>query len=289
MGEALHGGRQRGLARLTSPEAGVPEPPPPVVLTIAGSDSGGEAGLQADLKTFTALGVFGASAITAVTAQNTREVRAVFVIPPGLLTAQVEAVLDDLHPGAVKTGRLFDAPSMLVVASLLRQAAALPLVLDPVAVDSRGRTLLDDGCRAVLRSELLPLAEVVTPSRREGEILTGKRVESTSEVEVCLRVLHDLGARHVLLKDADSSGDEAVDWLFDGTTLRRLAGPRTREDFAHGAGDTLSAAIAAFLARGLPPAQACVQGWAFTRQALARGQRPGGGRGTPGQLAATSN
>lgn len=257
-----------------------------MVITIAGSDSGGEAGLQADLKTFGALGVYGACALTAVTAQNTLGVRAAFVVPPELLAAQLEAVLQDLRPRAGKTGRLFDAAAMSLVAELWPRAGGAPLVVDPVAVDSHRRPLLDESALAALSRELLPQAAVVTPNLHEGELLTGLPVTTPAERRACLEALHALGPRYVLLKGADAApSGEAVDWLFDGCEVQALSGPRVAGDFGHGAGDTLSAAIVAHLARGLKTREACLAGWAFTRQALARGVRPGAGRGTPGHVA----
>jgi hydroxymethylpyrimidine/phosphomethylpyrimidine kinase len=223
-----------------------------IALTIAGSDSGGGAGIQADLRVFTRLGVFGTTAITAITAQNTRGVQSWAPVAPRLVRAQIDAVASDLHPDAVKSGMLANAPVVRVVAAALRTHAIQWYVLDPVIVSSSGTALLDrDGVRA-LRRDLLPLATVVTPNLAEASALTGEPVNSIASMRRGALLLVDRdGAKAALITGGHLEGGSATDVFYDGKSAPRLIRHRritTRH--THGTGCTLSAAIAAHLALG---------------------------------------
>jgi len=237
-------------------------------MTIAGSDSGGGAGLQADLKTFAAHGVFGTSAVTALTAQNTVEVRAVHVVDPTFVDLQIEAVLSDLPVAAVKTGMLASSATVTAVA---RWAAAgrLPnLVVDPVLVASTGRPLLDeDGVAAYLRL-LLPHALVVTPNTAEAALLTDAPVDDVDGMVRAAQRLAETGARAVVVKGGHLAVDHAPDVIVIEGALHVLDGPRVTSRNDHGTGCTLSAATAALLALGTQPLQALTQAKAFVTAAL---------------------
>jgi hydroxymethylpyrimidine/phosphomethylpyrimidine kinase len=223
----------------------------PNVLTIAGSDSGGGAGIQADLKTFAALRTYGASAITAVTAQNTQGVRAVHQVPPEFITAQIAAVFEDLQIAAVKIGMIGNAEAIEAVAGALEQASGMPIVLDPVMVAASGDPLLEAGAEAVLKSRLLPLADVLTPNLPEAARLLGsERAEDEAAMRGQAEALAGLGPKAVLIKGGHGTGDEALDILFAGGEFARFTALRVPTKNVHGTGCTLSSAIAALLARG---------------------------------------
>jgi hydroxymethylpyrimidine/phosphomethylpyrimidine kinase len=224
-----------------------------IALTIAGSDSSGGAGIQADLKTFAALGVYGASAITALTAQNTRGVSGIHDVPPDFIAAQIDAVFDDLNVGAVKIGMLSQPATIAVVADSLRRHAARNIVLDPVMVATSGAKLISDHAIDALRRELIPLALVVTPNLPEAAVLTGgSTARNEGEMALQARELLSHGANNVLIKGGHATGAESVDLLM-GTRLGRdvrLSAPRVATQSTHGGGCTLSSAIAAGLAQG---------------------------------------
>jgi hydroxymethylpyrimidine/phosphomethylpyrimidine kinase len=225
----------------------------PIALTIAGSDSSGGAGIQADLKTFSALGVYGASVITAITAQNTTGVTGVHVIPPEYIIAQIDAVVSDLAVGAAKIGMVGNEAAVLAIAeSLRRWPARPPVVLDPVMVAESGAVLLEDGAEAALRAQLVPLADLVTPNLPEAARLLGAS-QANSETMMVRQgeLLLALGAKAVLIKGGHGSGPEAVDMFLDGNSVVRLAAARVPTRNTHGTGCTLAAAIAAGLASGL--------------------------------------
>ena len=220
------------------------------VLTIAGSDSVAGAGIQADLKTFAALGVYGASAVTAITAQNTQGVTDVFVVPPQMVRAQINLVLEDLPIAAVKTGMLATADIVLVVAEIISRSQH-PVVVDPVNMAARGhRTLLTPEAVSVLRAQLLPLATVVTPNVAEAAMLSGVRVDSLDSAREAAKRLAGLGARAVVIKGGHLQGPEAIDVLLYKETFVELAAPRASFDAIHGTGCTFASAIAAGLALG---------------------------------------
>lgn len=249
----------------------------PVALTIAGSDSSGGAGIQADLRTFAALEVFGTSAITAVTAQNTLGVRGVEVLTAALVAAQIDAVLDDLPVTAIKTGMLASREVVeAVVVELLK--CNVPVIVDPVMVAKSGAALLDDDAVATVLSRLLPLAALVTPNLAEAERLVGFPVRTVDEQEQAARFLVGNGAGAALVKGGHSPGDP-VDVLFAAGVVTRLAGRRIDTVHTHGTGCTYSAAITAFLARGLSLLDAVNNAHAFVAEAIRLAPRLGRGHG----------
>jgi hydroxymethylpyrimidine/phosphomethylpyrimidine kinase len=221
----------------------------PVVLTIAGSDPSGGAGLQADLKTFAAHGVYGASVVTALTAQDTRGVRALLEVDPAFVAAQLDAVRDDLDVAAGKTGMLLRPDVIETVAARLRARPLPHLVVDPVMIATSGDPLIEPVAAARLRDLLLPLATLVTPNLHEAAALTGRPVASQAQMRDAARALLDLGARAALVKGGHLEG-APIDVLHDGRALHELPGARVPGGPTHGTGCTLSAAIAARLARG---------------------------------------
>lgn len=223
-------------------------------LTIAGSDSGGGAGIQADLKTFAALGVYGLSALTAITAQNTEGVQAAQELPSTLVTAQIDAVLEDIGADAAKTGMLSSATVIEAVAESMRKWQ-LRLVIDPVMRAKGGDPLLAPDAVDTLRSTLLPLAEVITPNLPEAEVLTGHTIETIDEMKEAARIIHDQGPHHVVIKGGHRVS-EPIDIYFDGKQIVELHAERIMTRHTHGTGCTFSAAIAALLARGWPVAEA---------------------------------
>jgi hydroxymethylpyrimidine/phosphomethylpyrimidine kinase len=219
----------------------------PRCLTIATSDSGGGAGIQADLKAFAALGCHGMSAIVALTAQNTTSVTAVHEAPPAFARAQLDAVFDDIGVDAAKTGMLFSARIIEAVADFLGEQA-VPLVVDPVMVAASGAKLLQDDAVAVLVRELFPRATVVTPNLHEACALVGRPYEDDADRRLLAEAIHELGAAAVVV--TGGHGAEAVDWLFDGDRHVPIPVERYGDEATHGAGCTHSAALTAFLARG---------------------------------------
>jgi hydroxymethylpyrimidine/phosphomethylpyrimidine kinase len=247
-------------------------------LTIAGSDSGGGAGIQADLKTFSAFGVFGMSAITAVTAQNSVGVSGVFDLPPDFVAQQIDAVLGDFGADAVKLGMLSTADIATVVAARLRAHGMERVVLDPVMIAKSGDALLQPDARAALVREVLPLAWVVTPNLHEAAALAGMPVESEADMEAAARRIRALGPRHVLVKGGHLK-DSATDILWDGRAFTRFTGERLDSTSTHGTGCTLSAAIAAGLARGRDLPAAVREAKAYVTAAIREGFRVGRGVG----------
>jgi hydroxymethylpyrimidine/phosphomethylpyrimidine kinase len=223
-----------------------------IAVTIAGSDSSGGAGIQADLKTFAGLGVYGASVITALTAQNTQGVRAIHDVPASFVTAQIDAVFSDLGIGAVKIGMLSQAATIEAVTQGLNRHRAKNIVLDPVMVATSGDRLLAADAINALRRLLIPRALVLTPNLPEaGALLEHAPARSEAEMEAQARALLDLGAQFVLIKGGHGEGSESIDLLVDATSVTRFAGIRIATGNTHGSGCTLSAAIAAGLAKGL--------------------------------------
>ena len=247
-------------------------------LTIAGSDSGGGAGIQADLKTFSAFGVFGMSAITAVTAQNSVGVSGVFNLPPEFVAKQIDAVLGDFGADAVKLGMLSTADIAAIVAARLRAHGAQRIVLDPVMIAKSGDTLLQPDARAALVRDVLPLAWVVTPNLHEASALAGVPVGSEADMEAAARRIHALGPRHVLVKGGHLK-DSATDILFDGRSVTRFPGVRLDSTNTHGTGCTLSAAIAAGLANGKDLHAAVAEAKAYVTAAIRQGFQAGRGVG----------
>ena len=248
-----------------------------IALTIAGSDSGGGAGIQADLKTFHQFGVFGTSVITAVTAQNTVGVRAWEPVPVSLVTRQLDALLEDLPPAAVKSGMLGAAPLVEAVAAGIARREVANYVLDPVMVATSGDRLLDRDAERLIVRLLVPLAALVTPNLDEAHVLVGEPVRTPDDMERAARALVRLGARAALVKGGHLEGAEVVDVLVEGTQVRRFTRPRLETTSTHGTGCTLSAAIAAGLALGRPLERAVIDGLDFVHRAMAAA--PGLGRG----------
>jgi hydroxymethylpyrimidine/phosphomethylpyrimidine kinase len=223
----------------------------PVALTIAGSDSSGGAGIQADLKTFAALGVYGASVITALTAQNTQGVSAIDPVPPEFVTAQIDAVFGDLDVGAVKVGMVAQLSTIEAVAAGLRRYSPKHVVLDPVMVATSGDRLLATEAVDALRTKLIPLASLITPNLPEAAALLGEDVASdAADIERQGKRLLALGCPAVLIKGGHADGAESVDYLIEARRIARLAAPRVATKNTHGTGCSLSSAITAYLARG---------------------------------------
>ncbi|MDT8377361.1 MAG: bifunctional hydroxymethylpyrimidine kinase/phosphomethylpyrimidine kinase [Desulfotignum sp.] len=222
-------------------------------LTIAGSDCGGGAGIQADLKTFSALKCFGMSVITALTAQNTREVTGIFPVPPDFIGQQIDAVLSDIGTDAVKIGMLHSPEVIDTVARHLKKWNVSNLVLDPVMVAKSGDKLLQDDAVAALKQTLIPLAGIITPNLPEASVLLGRTVTTRPDMDKAVRDLADLGCPHVLLKGGHLDDSGSHDLLFSADTgqLRVLPGKRIQTPNSHGTGCTLSSAICAGLARGM--------------------------------------
>ncbi len=250
---------------------------PPRVLTIAGSDSGGGAGIQADLKTMLALGVHGMSVVTAVTAQNSLGVQGYWELPAEAVRAQYRSVVDDIGVLAVKTGMLASVGLVETVAGLL-EGSGVPVVVDPVGVSKHGDPLLAADAVAVLRERLLPLATVVTPNLPEVEQLTGVRVTSEAGLREAAEAVKALGPRWVLVKGGHLDGD-AVDLLFDGDHATELRAPRHDNRHTHGTGCTLASAIASLLARGSSVPDAVAGAKAYVTGALEAGFALGAGIG----------
>lgn len=266
--------------------------PPAIVLTIAGSDSGGGAGIQADLKTFARFGVYGTSAITAVTAQNTMGVTTWEAVSPSLVRAQIEAVLGDLPPRAMKTGMLGSAAVGRAVVETLRahgagstsddaahRASRVPLVVDPVMVSTSGALLLEADAVRVVREELLPLTTLVTPNLDEVRVLLEMEVESEEEMcRAAERIVRELGARAALVKGGHGRGDDVVDVLYDGA-WHVVRHPRIATRSTHGTGCTLSAAVTAGLAMGRELREAVDDALEYVQRAIETAPGIGGGAG----------
>jgi len=246
----------------------------PIAVTIAGSDSSAGAGIQADLKTFAALGVYGASVITALTAQNTRGVAAIHDVPPEFIAAQIDAVFADLTVGAIKIGMLSQPAVIETVKAALDRHRQTNVVLDPVMVAASGDRLLAPEAIDVLRRVLIPRALIITPNLPEAAaLLDGAIAESEGDMRDQADRLLAMGARAVLLKGGHAAGPESVDIFLDGTAELRLPAPRIATRNTHGTGCTLSSAIAAHLARGLTLADAVAKAKAYVTLAIAAADR----------------
>jgi hydroxymethylpyrimidine/phosphomethylpyrimidine kinase len=237
-------------------------------LTIAGSDSSGGAGIQADLKTFMALDVYGTTAITAVTAQNTLGVTGLAMIDADLVTAQIEAVASDIEIHATKTGMLGTAAIVEAVAAAVQELDLPLLVVDPVMLAKSGDVLLDDVGVRSMTTELLPLARVVMPNVPEAEILSGRQIRSVEDAREAARRIQGLGPKAVIVKGGHGSGREVVDLLLDGDDFLELRTPRLDTRPIHGTGCTFAAAVAAHLARGVSLAEATAQAQAYVVGAI---------------------
>lgn len=249
----------------------------PHALTIAGSDSGGGAGIQADLKTFAALGVYGMSAITAITVQNTEGVRDTYDLPIALIEGQINAVLEDIGADAAKTGML-SSPQIIEAVAQRVQQWQLRLVVDPVMVAKGGTPLLHPEAVETLRTKLLPLAEVVTPNLPEAEVLIKQRIETIEDMRAAAQAIHELGPQHVVVKGGHSI-TEPVDVYFDGMHFKELSAERIQTPHTHGTGCTFSAAITALLARGWSVAEAVSRAKRYITGAIRNAPGLGHGHG----------
>jgi len=250
------------------------------VLSIAGSDPSGGAGIQADLKTFAALGVYGMAAITALTAQNTVSVTGVYEVPPGFIAEQINAVFADIIPDAVKTGMLSNAAIVRIVAAKARQPNFHNLVVDPVMVAKSGDRLLREDAVKAVREELIPLAFVVTPNLPEAAKLVGFDIASPHDMREAARAIHALGARNVVVKGGHLPGDVVTDLLYDGGTFYDFSGVRIDTKNTHGTGCTFASAIASYLAKGEPIVDAVREARAYLTGALENAYDTGKGHGS---------
>lgn len=265
-----------------------PRPTPPVALTIAGTDSGGGAGVAADLRSFASHGVFGTLAVTAVTAQNTKGVQAVSVLPADLVAAQIESVVADLAPVAAKTGMLASPAIVEMVTEKATRGELPPLVVDPVLVASSGDPLFEgSGTKEAYRA-LAGVAAVVTPNLPEASLLLGRSITTLTEMEEAARQLQALGAGVVVVKGGHAPGSEAVDVVFDGASMSRLRAPWVETRNVHGTGCSFSAAIAANLAKGIEPLSAvqAAKEYVYRAISLAAGWELGVGHGPIDHLGA---
>lgn len=250
----------------------------PRILIVAGSDSGGGAGVQADIKTVTMLGGYAASAVTAVTVQNTRGVEAVHLVPPEIVSGQIRAVLSDIGADAVKLGMLANAGIIEAVAEALAdEAPGTPVVLDPVMAAKGGARLLDEAGETALRERLLPMARLITPNVPEAAVLTGLTIETVGHMKRAAEQLKREGAAAVLVKGAHLPGDSISDILVSAEGVETFTGPRVKSRDTHGTGCTLASALAVQLARGCGLSEAVARSRAYVVEAIRRA--PGLGRG----------
>lgn len=249
-------------------------------LTIAGSDSGGGAGIQADLKTFQELGVFGMSALTAVTAQNTLGVQAVFPMTPEAVVKQIESIGEDLNTDALKTGMLFNAEIITAVSEKIKQFNWKKVVVDPVMIAKGGASLLQIEAISALKRHLLPLSMIITPNIPEAEVLTGMTIGTAEDKQEAAKRLYDLGVMNVVIKGGhDEETNEAVDVLFDGKDFNYFASKRIPTKNTHGTGCTFSAALTAELAKGASVQDAVTTAKAFIQAAIEDDLGIGAGHG----------
>jgi hydroxymethylpyrimidine/phosphomethylpyrimidine kinase len=249
------------------------------VLTIAGSDSGGGAGIQADIKAMSANGVFAMSAITAITAQNTEEVTDVFELPISIIAAQIDAIFDDFDVAAVKTGMLSSAEIVKVVAKLLKPQNVTNLVVDPVMIAKSGHSLLKPDAVEALMREIIPLALVVTPNIHEAQQLSGIEIKTLADARKAAKIIHRLGCRHVLIKGGHLLEDRATDLLYDGRFFEVFKSEFINTPHTHGTGCTYASAIAAHLALGKTLTQAVTAAKAYLTEAIRHGLAIGHGKG----------
>ena len=257
---------------------------PPVALTIAGSDSGGGAGIQADLRTFSFHAVHGTSALTCITAQNTLGVSRVDALAPEAVIDQIEAVVNDIGLQALKTGMLLNQPIIAAMTDYLKGLTNVGCVIDPVMVSRTGAQLIDNAAIAALK-QLIPLATIVTPNRYEAEILSGQSIQTLEDMQAAAKTIHGLGAKAVIIKGGGFENElRGIDVWYDGTTLTQLSTRCIDTADTHGTGCTLSAAIAANLALGHSPLQAATRSKDYVTKALEYSLRLGQGQGPVGHF-----
>ena len=245
------------------------------VLTIAGSDSGGGAGIQADLKTFSAIGCYGMSVITALTAQNTQGVNGIHAVPPAFAVEQIDAVLSDIGTDAIKIGMLYSAELIEAVAEALKKHGVDNIVLDPVMVAQSGDKLLQDDAIEAIKMHLMPLADVVTPNIPEASVLCERKLKEVSDIESVAQTLAQHGSRSILIKGGHGEADQSIDLLFLAHENRfvRLVADRIKTRNNHGTGCTLSSAIASYMAKGKDIEEAVQKAKSFMNQAITAGAR----------------
>lgn len=257
---------------------------PPVALTIAGSDSGGGAGIQADLRTFSFHAVHGTSALTCITAQNTQGVTRVDALPTDAVIAQIEAVVDDIGVQALKTGMLLNQPIIEAVTAYLKGLTNISCVIDPVMVSRTGAQLIDEDAIAALK-QLIPIATVLTPNRYEAELLSGQSIETLDDMQMAAQAIYDLGANAVMVKGGGFEGDlRGIDVWYDGDTLTKLTTRCIDTPDTHGTGCTLSASIAANLALGHSALESAKRAKDYVTKALDYSLRIGSGQGPVGHF-----
>jgi hydroxymethylpyrimidine/phosphomethylpyrimidine kinase len=261
----------------------------PRALTIAGSDSGGGAGIQADLKTFSAFGVYGMTAITAITAQNTLGVHAALELPLPLIEKQLRSVISDIGADAAKTGMLSSSKVVRLVAALMKELRIPNLVVDPVMIAKGGHPLLAEEARAAVRDFLLPLATVATPNTHEAAALTGLRVETLDEMKRAAKEIRAAGVKWVVVKGGHAETTEAIDVVYNGRSFTELRAKRITTKNTHGTGCTFSAAIAASLAKDARPDAAIAKAKDYVTQAIASAAPLGHGHGPTNHLAGTAS
>jgi hydroxymethylpyrimidine/phosphomethylpyrimidine kinase len=249
----------------------------PIALTIAGSDPCAGAGIQADLKTFAALGVYGVCVITAVTSQNTSGVQGIYRLPPEVVSQQLESVLDDFSVAAVKTGMLWDGLIIKEVAEKIRKFSLRQLVIDPVICAGDGTRLLQEEALSILKQKLLPLAYLITPNIYEAEVLCGFNLGDLEDMRCAARKIQQLGCARVLIKGGHLPGDEAIDLLYDGQAFTTYSRPRLKGQKWHGTGCTLSAAVTAGLAQGKTLTEAVGGAIKYNMACIERADKPGRG------------
>jgi hydroxymethylpyrimidine/phosphomethylpyrimidine kinase len=249
------------------------------VLTIAGSDSGGGAGIQADLKAMSANGVFAMSVITAITAQNTEEVTDVFELPSSIIASQLDAVFDDFDVAAVKTGMLSSTAIVEIVVKMLTPQKIATLVVDPVMISKSGHPLLRPDAVDAVKTQLLPLAFVVTPNIHEAQQLSGVQITSLADARRAAKIIHGFGCKHVLIKGGHLLNERATDLLYDGRFFNVLKGEFIETRHTHGTGCTFASALAAHLARGRSILDAAQAAKAYVTQAIQHGLAIGHGQG----------
>jgi hydroxymethylpyrimidine/phosphomethylpyrimidine kinase len=248
------------------------------VLTIAGSDSSGGAGVQADIKTIFALGAHPLTAITSLTAQNSLGVDSILRVPPNFIIAQMESVIKDMSPHATKTGMLFNVNILKAVVRTVEKYRLPLLVVDPVILSSTGTVLLESNAINIMREKLFPLATVVTPNLHEAEVLSGQRVSNVEEMVAAAKLIKELGSSNVIITGGHLK-TECIDILYDGTGVYHFGGPRLETEHTHGSGCVFSSALATFLAMGNNVRKGAEMANSFTRKAISKGFKAGKGPG----------
>ncbi len=248
------------------------------ILTIAGSDSGGGAGIQADIKTIFTLGAYPLTVITSLTAQNSLGVDSILQVPPDFVVAQMESVIRDMSPNATKTGMLFNVGILKAVVRTVEKYKSPLLVVDPVILSSKGTVLLDSNAINIMREQLFPLATVVTPNLHEAEVLSGQKVSNVEEMVAAAKLIKELGPSNVIITGGHLN-TECIDILYNGTGVYNFGGPRLESEHTHGSGCVFSAALATFLAMSNNVRKGAEMANNFTRKAISKGFKVGKGPG----------